>query len=235
MTTIALADTDSDTLGAVSSLLEAEGYSIATYESGAAVCEDMGKVELDLLVIGLEMPRLEGAELLCKLRQKSDAPVIVLSNTDDEIDELYCFKMGADDVVRKPFSGLLLVERVKAVLRRASQHSALDINPPDEGINGIVERGLLRMNLARHIYSWKGIRIALTVTEALILYALAQRPGVMRSRNALMDAAYRDQVYVNDRTIDTHIKRLRKKFKAIDVDFDFIETLYGIGYRFKEG
>ena len=178
------------------------------------------------------MPRMDGMELLRRLRQKTDLPVIFLTSKDDEIDELFGLKMGADDFIKKPFSQRLLVERVKAVLRR--------FQPRDgRGAEGdraakVLERGALSMDPERHTCTWNGEPVTLTVTEFLILYALAQRPGVVKSRNALMDAAYDDQVYVDDRTIDSHIKRLRKKFKAVDDEFDMIETLYGVGYRFKE-
>jgi two-component system response regulator ChvI len=144
---------------------------------------------------------------------------------------LFGLKMGADDFIHKPFSQRLLVERVKAVLRRAG---ARDAAPTKESDARALERGQLRMDPERHTCTWKGEQVTLTVTEFLILQALAQRPGVVKSRNALMDAAYDDQVYVDDRTIDSHIKRLRKKFKQVDDDFEMIETLYGVGYRFKE-
>jgi two-component system response regulator ChvI len=167
--------------------------------------------------------------------------VIFLTSKDDEIDELFGLKMGADDFIKKPFSQRLLVERVKAVLRRAQPRdtAAGAATTPggqkaaDEAAR-ILERGALAMDPERHTCTWNNQPVTLTVTEFLILYALAQRPGVVKSRNALMDAAYDDQVYVDDRTIDSHIKRLRKKFKVVDADFDMIETLYGVGYRFKE-
>jgi two-component system response regulator ChvI len=170
-------------------------------------------------------------ELLRRLRQKSDLPVIFLTSKEDEIDELFGLKMGADDFVRKPFSQRLLVERVKAILRRANPKEA---PPQKESEAKILERGHLQMDPERHACSWKSESVTLTVTEFLILQALATRPGVVKSRNALMDAAYDDQVYVDDRTIDSHIKRLRKKFKAVDEEFEMIETLYGVGYRFRE-
>ena len=171
-------------------------------------------------------------ELLRRLRQKSDLPVIFLTSKDEEIDELFGLKMGADDFIQKPFSQRLLVERVKAVLRRVQPKDAG--RPPRRTDAKILERGMLEMDPERHTCTWKGEPVTLTVTEFLILQALAQRPGVVKSRNALMDAAYDDQVYVDDRTIDSHIKRLRKKFKQVDDDFEMIETLYGVGYRFKE-
>ena len=178
------------------------------------------------------MPRMDGMETLRRLRQKSDMPVIFLTSKDEEIDELFGLKMGADDFIRKPFSQRLLVERVKAVLRRAVGKDPAA--PKEIDAAKVLERGQLRMDPERHTCTWKNEAVTLTVTEFLILQALAHRPGVVKSRNALMDAAYDDQVYVDDRTIDSHIKRLRKKFKQTDDAFDMIETLYGVGYRFKE-
>jgi two-component system response regulator ChvI len=174
---------------------------------------------------------MDGMELLRRLRQNSDLPVIFLTSKDDEIDELFGLKMGADDFIRKPFSQRLLVERVRAVLRRAQPK---DASAPRDDADKLLERGQLVMDQERHTCTWNNKPVTLTVTEFLILSALAQRPGVVKSRNALMDAAYDDQVYVDDRTIDSHIKRLRKKFKVVDDDFDMIETLYGVGYRFRE-
>ena len=174
---------------------------------------------------------MDGMETLRRLRQKSNLPVIFLTSKEEEIDELFGLKMGADDFIRKPFPQRLLTERVKAVLRRSSPK---DGGVPKEADSKVLERGQLRMDPERHTCTWKNEHVTLTVTEFLILQALASRPGVVKSRNALMDAAYDDQVYVDDRTIDSHVKRLRKKFNASDKEFDMIETLYGVGYRFKE-
>jgi two-component system response regulator ChvI len=231
MPTIALVDDDRNILTSVSIALEAEGYRVQTYTDGASALDGLKQNPPDMAIFDIKMPRMDGMELLRRLRQKSDLPVIFLTSKDEEIDELFGLKMGADDFIRKPFSQRLLVERVKAVLRRVG---AKDAPPPKEGDLKTLERGQLRMDPERHACTWKGEPVTLTVTEFLILQALAQRPGVVKSRNALMDAAYDDQVYVDDRTIDSHIKRLRKKFKLVDDDFDMIETLYGVGYRFKE-
>jgi two-component system response regulator ChvI len=203
-----------------------------TYTDGASALDGFQSTLPDRAVLDLQLPRMDGMELLRRLRQRSDLPVIFLTSKDDEIDELFGLKMGADDFIKKPFSQRLLVERVKAVLRRFQPREASD----KKGIETqrVLERGALSMDQERHTCTWSGQPVTLTVTEFLILYALAHRPGVVKSRNALMDAAYDDQVYVDDRTIDSHIKRLRKKFKAVDSDFDMIETLYGVGYRFKE-
>ena len=235
MPTIALVDDDRNILTSVSIALESEGYRVETYTDGASALDGLQARKPDLAIFDIKMPRMDGMELLRRLRQKSDLPVIVLTSKDDEIDELFGLKMGADDFIRKPFSQRLLVERVKAVLRRAGA----TLEPGAKATNGTeaknLERGHLVMDQERHTCTWKGTPVTLTVTEFLILQALAIRPGVVKSRNALMDAAYDDQVYVDDRTIDSHIKRLRKKFKVVDDDFEMIETLYGVGYRFKEG
>jgi two-component system response regulator ChvI len=232
MPTIALVDDDRNILTSVSIALENEGYRIQTYNDGATALDGIKQNPPDLAIFDIKMPRMDGMELLRRLRQKSDLPVIFLTSKDDEIDELFGLKMGADDYIKKPFSQRLLVERVKSILRRSG---AKDIpNAVKEGDQKALERGNLKMDPERHTCTWKGEQVVLTVTEFLILQCLALRPGVVKSRNALMDAAYDDQVYVDDRTIDSHIKRLRKKFKQVDDDFEMIETLYGVGYRFRE-
>ena len=231
MPTIALVDDDRNILTSVSIALEGEGYRVQTYTDGASALDGLKTNPPDLAIFDIKMPRMDGMELLRRLRQKSDLPVIFLTSKDEDIDELFGLKMGADDFIHKPFSQRLLVERVKAILRRANPKEAAS---QKESEARILDRGLLRMDPERHTCTWKGEPVTLTVTEFLILQALAHRPGVVKSRNALMDAAYDDQVYVDDRTIDSHIKRLRKKFKVVDDDFEMIETLYGVGYRFRE-
>jgi two-component system response regulator ChvI len=232
MPTIALVDDDRNILTSVSMALEAEGYHVQTYTDGAAALAGLSATPPDVAVFDIKMPRMDGLELLRRLRQKSDLPVIFLTSKDDEIDELFGLKMGADDYITKPFSQRLLVERVKAVLRRAAPKVE---GAPAEGTEkAVLERGPLVLDPERHSCTWNDKPVVLTVTEFLILQALAQRPGYVKSRDSLMDAAYDDQVYVDDRTIDSHIKRLRKKFKEVDDDFDAIETLYGVGYRYRE-
>jgi two-component system response regulator ChvI len=232
MATIALVDDDRNILTSVSIALESEGYRVETYTDGASALEGFTTRQPNLAILDIKMPRMDGMELLRRLRQKTDMPVIFLTSKDDEIDELFGLKMGADDFIKKPFSQRLLVERVKAVLRRASAREQAAKNPTAQQKS--LERGALVMDQERHTCTWKGEAVTLTVTEFLILHSLAQRPGVVKSRDALMDSAYDEQVYVDDRTIDSHIKRLRKKFKAVDDDFEMIETLYGVGYRFRE-
>jgi two-component system response regulator ChvI len=235
MPKIALVDDDRNILTSVSLTLEAEGYNVSTYTDGASGLEGLTSDKPDLAILDIKMPRMDGMELLRRLRQKSDLPVIFLTSKDEEIDELFGLKMGADDFIKKPFSQRLLVERVKSILRRAAPRDGQPgATAEPQPSKALIERGNLVMDEERHTCTWKGQRVTLTVTEFLILQALALRPGVVKSRNALMDAAYDDQVYVDDRTIDSHIKRLRKKFKAVDDDFEMIETLYGVGYRFKE-
>ena len=234
MATIALVDDDRNILTSVSIALESEGYKVETYTDGASALDGLTARRPDLAIFDIKMPRMDGMELLRRLRQKSDLPVIFLTSKDDEIDQLFGLKMGADDFITKPFSQRLLVERVKAVLRRASVRGEGVVRDGDAPSANLLERGALAMDQERHTSTWNGKPVTLTVTEFLILFALAQRPGVVKSRDSLMDAAYDDQVYVDDRTIDSHIKRLRKKFKATDDLFDMIETLYGVGYRFRE-
>ena len=234
MATIALVDDDRNILTSVSIALESEGYRVETYTDGASALDGLTTRRPDLAIFDIKMPRMDGMELLRRLRQKSDLPVIFLTSKDEEIDELFGLKMGADDFIKKPFSQRLLVERVRAVLRRLSAREQGAKAADGDGAK-MLERGDLSMDQERHTCTWKGKQVTLTVTEFLILYSLAQRPGVVKSRDALMDAAYDDQVYVDDRTIDSHIKRLRKKFKVHDNSFDMIETLYGVGYRFREG
>ena len=239
MQTIALVDDDRNILTSVSIALEAEGYKVETYTDGASALDGLLARPPQLAIFDIKMPRMDGMELLRRLRQKSDIPVIFLTSKDEEIDELFGLKMGADDLITKPFSQRLLVERVKAILRRASaretQGTTVGAKPGTDAQQArTLERGQLLMDQERHTCTWRGEPVTLTVTEFLILHSLAQRPGVVKSRDALMDAAYDEQVYVDDRTIDSHIKRLRKKFKMVDGDFDMIETLYGVGYRFRE-
>ena len=234
MAIIALVDDDRNILTSVSIALEAEGFGVATYTDGVSGLEGLTNNVPDLAILDIKMPRMDGMELLRRLRQKTDLPVIFLTSKDEEIDELFGLKMGADDFIKKPFSQRLLVERVKAILRRYQAKDSSAPSPTSAASKSIIDRGALIMDDERHTCTWMGKHVVLTVTEFLILQALAIRPGVVKSRNSLMDAAYDDQVYVDDRTIDSHVKRLRKKFKVVDDDFDMIETLYGVGYRFKE-
>lgn len=229
--TIALVDDERNILQSLGIALEAEGYKVRTYSDGTSALEALSEDPADLGIFDIKMPRMDGMELLRRVRQQSDMPVIFLTSKDEEIDELFGLKMGADDYIAKPFSQRLVLERVRTVLRRAASREAGTGN----GVaTEILERGQLKLDPERHTCHWDEKPVTLTVTEFLILQALATRPGVVKSRDALMDAAYDDQVYVDDRTIDSHIKRLRKKFKQVDQEFDVIETLYGVGYRFKE-
>jgi two-component system, OmpR family, response regulator ChvI len=230
MATIALVDDDKNILASVTLLLEQEGYHVRAYADPAAALTALSTTPPDLAILDIKMPRMDGLELLRRLRQTADMPVIFLTSKDEEIDELMGLNAGADDYIRKPFSQRLLLERVKAVLRRGEAHKAA----PGEQKKEALVRGKLALDPLRHECTWEGRPVRLTVTEFLILQCLAQRPGFVKSRDNLMDAAYDDQVYVDDRTIDSHIKRLRKKFKLVDDDFDAIETLYGVGYRYRE-
>ena len=229
--TIALVDDDQNILTSVSMALEAEGYSVRTYTTGAEALRALTAQPVDLAILDIKMPRMDGMELLNRLRRQSQMPVIFLTSKDEEFDEVLGFRMGADDYIKKPFSQRLLIERIRALLRRSEVTSE---GPAARDGKGAIARGELVMDPVRHLCSWRGSPVALTVTEFLILQSLATRPGHIKSRDQLMDAAYGEHIYVDDRTIDSHIKRLRRKFKALDAEFVQIETLYGLGYRYRE-
>ncbi len=229
--TIALVDDDRNILTSVSMALEAEGFKVRTYTNGSEALRGMTSNPVDLAILDIKMPRMDGMELLGRLRQNTNLPIIFLTSKDDEVDELLGLRMGADDYITKPFSQRLLLERIRTLLRRESI-AKQEISP--EGSEKPMARGDLVLDPARHLCTWKGETVNLTVTEFLILKALARHPGHVKNRDQLMDAAYGESVYVDDRTIDSHIKRLRKKFKEIDQDFGQIETLYGVGYRYKD-
>ena len=229
---ITLVDDDQNILASVSMALESEGFEVRTYTDGASALEGMTNDPGDLAVLDIKMPRMDGMELLRRLREKQSLPVIFLTSKDDEIDEMLGLKMGADDYIKKPFSQRLLIERIKTILRRMDAIKKVKTDDEDEG--GIIIRGRLKIDPVRHICDWDGKDVKLTVTEFLILQALVHHPGHVKSRDQLMDVAYNDDIYVDDRTIDSHIKRLRKKFRKVDDTFDGIETLYGVGYRYSE-
>ncbi|MEX2449751.1 MAG: response regulator transcription factor [Rhodospirillales bacterium] len=225
--TIALVDDDRNILTSVSMALETEGFKVHTYTDGEAALEGIGRVPVDLAILDIKMPRMDGMELLGHIREKSNLPVIFLTSKDDEIDEIVGLSIGADDYIKKPFSQRLLIERIRAVLRRRDQTAQAT---PD---TNLIRRGHLVLDPARHICAWKEKDVNLTVTEFLLIQALAHHPGHVKSRDQLIDAAYGEHIYVDDRTIDSHIKRLRRKFKQTDTEFSHIETLYGIGYRYR--
>ena len=231
--TITLVDDDRNILTSVQMALEAEGFTVRTYPDGDEALRGLTQTPSDLAVLDIKMPRLNGMELLQRLRQNSGTlrmPVIFLTSKDEEIDEIMGLRMGADDYIKKPFSQRLLVERIRSLLRREEARA----EPAGGDPASILVRGNLTLDSARHVCAWKGVHVELTVTEFLLVKALAQRPGHVKNRDQLMDAAYGEAIYVDDRTIDSHIKRLRKKFKDCDAEFSQIETLYGVGYRYKE-
>ena len=232
MANITLVDDDENIVTSVSLALESHGHSVKSYFDGAAGLAALEADPPDLAILDVKMPRMDGMEVLRRLRQTSDLPVIILTSKDEEIDEILGFNLGADDYIHKPFSQRLLIERVKAVLRRARPEEG--DAPAGAAASKAIRRGKLTLDPARHDCVWENRPVKLTVTEFLLLQALAQRPGFVKSRDNLMDAAYEDQVYVDDRTIDSHIKRMRKKFRVVDPEFDAIETLYGVGYRYRE-
>jgi two-component system response regulator ChvI len=229
--TIVLVDDDRNILTSVQIALEAEGFQVRTYPDGDEALRALTQKAADLAVFDIKMPRLNGMELLQRLRQSGvTMPVIFLTSKDEEVDEIMGLRMGADDYIKKPFSQRLLIERIRALLRREQARAQPTNNDP----GNVFVRGDLSLDSARHLCTWTGKPVDLTVTEFLLVKALALRPGHVKSRDQLMDAAYGESIYVDDRTIDSHIKRLRKKFKEIDDSFDQIETLYGVGYRYRE-
>jgi two-component system, OmpR family, response regulator ChvI len=231
--TIALVDDDRNILTSVSIALQAEGFLTRVYSDGETALKAFAENPPDLAVLDIKMPRMDGLEMLRRLREKSQIPVIFLTSKDDELDEALGLAMGADDYIAKPFSQRLLIARIRAILRRTDASVRVG-DGSDQEAPAILERGKLMMDPARHRVTWGGEAVTLTVTEFMILETLAQRPGVVKSRNQLMDAAYQDDIYVDDRTIDSHIKRVRRKFRQVDDKFDAIETLYGAGYRFND-
>ena len=230
--TIALVDDDRNILTSVSMTLEQEGFDVRTFTDGESALQALLAKPADLAVLDIKMPRMDGMELLQKLRARSAMPVIFLTSKDEEVDELMGLRLGADDYITKPFSQRLLLERIRALLRRneVSRAEGSGASP-----SGVLARGDMVLDETKHQCLWKGRDIQLTVTEFLLVKALAARPGMVKSRDQLIDAAYGENIYVDDRTIDSHVKRVRKKFRAVDDTFNQIETLYGIGYRFKEG
>ncbi|MEO1167605.1 MAG: response regulator transcription factor [Pseudomonadota bacterium] len=233
--TIALVDDDKNILTSVSIALQSEGFATRIYSDGETALKALIENPPDLAVLDIKMPQMDGMELLRRLREKSAIPVIFLTSKDDELDEALGLAMGADDYISKPFSQRLLIARIRAILRRSELSAQTAEDEHDaEAVPERIVRGRLDMDPARHRVTWAGENVTLTVTEFMILESLAQRPGIVKSRDQLMDAAYTDDVYVDDRTIDSHIKRLRRKFRQVDGEFDAIETLYGVGYRFAE-
>jgi len=227
---IALVDDDRNIITSVQMVLEAEGFKVTSYRDGADALRGLLADPVDLAILDIKMPRMDGIELLQRLREKSQMPIIFLTSKDDEVDELLGLRMGADDYIKKPFSQRLLIERVKAVFRRGESKKAAGAGLSQESLS----RGDLVLDAAQHLCLWKGQPVNLTVTEFLIIQALAQRPGHVKNRDQLIDAAYGENIYVDDRTIDSHIKRLRKKFREVDKDFSHIETLYGVGYKYSD-
>jgi two-component system response regulator ChvI len=227
---IALVDDDRNILTSVALALEAEGFTVAQYHDGEEGLKGITENPPDLVVLDVKMPRLDGMEVLTKLRETSTLPAIFLTSKDDEVDQVLGLRLGADDYITKPFSQRLLIERIRTVLRR-NQARTIASSPAE---THLVKRGDIELDDERHVCMWKGTPLNLTVTEYLLIKALASKPGHVKNRDQLISQAYGDSIYVDDRTIDTHIKRIRRKFKDIDDSFDAIETLYGVGYKYKE-
>ena len=226
--TIALIDDDRNILTSISIALEKEGFKVQTYLDGESALIGLSRTPPDLAVIDIKMPKMDGEELLKKLRKKTSLPVIFLTSKDDEIDELLGLKLGADDFVKKSggFSIKVLIERIKVQLRKKY------INNIEDAKN-IITHGKLKLDPSQLECEWDGKQLPdkLTTTEFLIVKELAKRPGIIKERSQLMDIAYREDTDIEDRTIDSHVKRIRKKFKKIDTNFSAIETRYGSGYR----
>ena len=224
---IILIDDDNNILTSVSVALKAEGWVVETSNDSEQELIALQRNTPDIAILDIKMPKLDGMEVLKKLRESNDVPVIFLTSKDDEIDEAIGLRMGADDYITKPFSQKLLIERIRAVLRRSS-YKGNDVS------DKLIQRNNLSLDPDRHLCKWNGEEIRLTVTEFLILYSLSQRPGLVKNRDQLIDTAYGETIYVDDRTMDSHIKSMRRKFRVYDKDFDHIETLYGVGYRYRD-
>lgn len=225
--TVALIDDDRALLDTMRDVLQADGLAVLAYDDGAQALEALRQNPADVVVLDIRMPGIDGYELLARLRKDSSVPVIFLTTQDDELDEVLGLRMGADDYITKPVSHRLLLARIHALLRRGELAHGRSESAR------IVERGELRLDPSRHECSWGSRPLKLTVTEFLLLTSLVQRPGQIKSRKQLVEAAYGEDGHGDERTIDSHVKRLRAKFKAIDPDFNLIETLYGVGYRFR--
>lgn len=212
-------------------LLEEEGFEVQTFTDGLSGLEGVLQGNFSLVVLDIKMPRMDGMEVLRRLREKSNIPVIFLTSKEDEIDELCGLRMGADDYIKKPFSPNLLIARIKTLIRRAEP---VTVSADGSTVaDTIIERGALTLNKTRHQCTLNGKPVDLTLTEFLMLYSLVENPGQVKTRDRLIDSAYGANVYIDDRTVDSHIKRLRRKFKDVDPNFSGIETLYGVGYRFR--
>ena len=226
--TIALIDDDRNILTSISIALEKEGFNVQTYLDGESALIGLSRTPPDLAVIDIKMPKMDGEELLKKLRKKTSLPVIFLTSKDDEIDELLGLKLGADDFVKKSggFSIKVLIERIRVQLRKKNINNI-------EDTKNIIVHGKLKLDPSQLECEWDGKQLPdkLTTTEFLIVRELAKRPGIIKERSQLMDIAYREDTDIEDRTIDSHVKRIRKKFKKIDTNFSAIETRYGSGYR----
>lgn len=237
MTTIALVDDEQSILTSVSLALEAEGYNVDTYKNGVEALQGLESKEYDLGLFDIKMPKMDGNELLNKLRASKnidlrELPIIFLTSKDQEQDEIIGLRMGAADYIKKPFSQKLLNERIRTVLRIHTNRKKDNSQNHEEKSN--IKKGNLELNELKQLCFWKNQVIELTVAEFNLIKSLAQYPGVVKDRNQLMDAMYGDTIYVDDRTIDSHIKRLRKKFKSHDPNFDQIRTRYGSGYSWRE-
>ena len=237
MTNIALVDDEPNILTSVSLALETEGFNVDTFKNGEEAILALESKKYDLGLFDIKMPRMNGNELLMKVRSSSNLelrnlPIIFLTSKDQEQDEIIGLKMGAADYIKKPFSQKLLNERIRTVLRVHANRINVEKTKEDNKNN--IKKGNLLLDDLKQLCFWKNTVIELTVAEFNLIKSLAKHPGVIKDRNQLMDAMYGDAIYVDDRTIDSHIKRLRKKFRLYDPTFDQIRTRYGSGYSWRE-
>jgi two-component system, OmpR family, response regulator ChvI len=231
MTTIAIVEDDRGVLDLIKDILEVEGFDVLPYHDGTRALDAFESSSPDLVITDIAMPEMDGIQLLRRLREKSDTPVILLTGRMDERDEMVGLRIGADDFIRKPFSPRVLVERVRTVLRRYRPPANAGVQPIDDRV---IERGWLRMDKERYTCTWKGSKVRLSAIEFRLLESMAIRPGTTKSRDALRDILCEDQAMLHERAVDSHIKRLRKKFKSVDKEFNEIESVYGVGYRFSD-
>lgn len=226
---IALVDDEESLRETVGFALRREGYRVESFADGLAAWQSFERSLPDLAILDVTMPRMDGLELCRRLRALSERlPILFLTSRDEEFDRVLGLELGADDYLCKPFSMRELAARVKVLLRRAAHR----LEPPG-GEERVLEAGRLRLDLPRYQAFWNGVPLPLTVTEFTLLHALARRPGHVKSRAQLLEEGYPHDAYASDRTIDSHVKRLRKKIAEADPSFDPIETVYGLGYRFR--
>ena len=228
-----LIDDDKNILASISMLLENEGYKVSTFSDGESGLKAILENSPDIAVVDIKMPRLDGIELLKKLRRTSNMPVIFLTSKDTEIDELLGLKVGADDYITKPFSQNILMERIRILIKRTELKNIKKKDNIDD--KNSIKEGNIFLDTEKYMCKWKNKTVNLTVTEFLLIKSLVENVGAVKSRDQLIVSAFgEDKENIDDRSIDHHFKRIRKKFKSADNDFNSIVTIYGGGYKFSE-